>query len=439
MSANDLEQLFQEGIAAVRAGDKAAAREKLMKVVEANQLHEQGWLWLSAVVETDEDRIVCLQNVLTVNPKNEVARKGLIKLGGEIPNISAAPPAAPIPAGMSKQPAVEKPYWADSADDLIGSKAPPQSETHPLAPADGLPKPQAPVTVIPGAPDPELKPGEEWRLKISADDYKSDGTIVRDLHEPQEMVFNDLVKAWLSALYFRVQGPYENEVRWGSVMHILLNIVVGVILQVVAVLLPLGILLALGQSPSSMFGDTINDINQSLREAGNADISQIAPAPLRPALQFLSQSGSGMPIGQIPASLVASLGTFVLIYVIATILLTFVSILFRGWVTNMVADWLGGKGDVIMTTQALSIAYAVTGAMRIPVFSLAAFFPGGFVLANGLMIVYEFVQAGVAVQAAHQQNILVSLGIVIFSGVLSGAILVGLSCCLVFVLGMGRG
>jgi hypothetical protein len=125
--------------------------------------------------------------------------------------------------------------------------------------------------------------------------------------------------------------------------------------------------------------------------------------------------------------------------VIATILLTFVSILFRGWVTNMVADWLGGKGDVIMTTQALSIAYAVTGAMRIPVFSLAAFFPGGFVLANGLMIVYEFVQAGVAVQAAHQQNILVSLGIVIFSGVLSGAILVGLSCCLVFVLGMGRG
>jgi hypothetical protein len=53
------------------------------------------------------------------------------------------------------------------------------------------------------------------------------------------------------------------------------------------------------------------------------------------------------------------------------------------------------------------------------------------------MSIYEFVQAGVAVQAAHQQNILVSLGIVIFSGVLSVAILVGLFCCLIFVMGMG--
>ena len=38
-------------------------------------------MWLSGAVETDEERRICLENVLTINPDNVLARKGLLKLG----------------------------------------------------------------------------------------------------------------------------------------------------------------------------------------------------------------------------------------------------------------------------------------------------------------------------------------------------------------------
>ena len=63
MQPAEIDRLYQEGVAALRAGDKAAGREKLMRVVEADQLHENAWLWHSGAVETDDERIICLENV----------------------------------------------------------------------------------------------------------------------------------------------------------------------------------------------------------------------------------------------------------------------------------------------------------------------------------------------------------------------------------------
>lgn len=68
---------LRDGIAAAKAGRRDDARELLMRVVEANERSEQGWLWLSSVVDTDEDRLICLENVLTLNPDNVQARAGL--------------------------------------------------------------------------------------------------------------------------------------------------------------------------------------------------------------------------------------------------------------------------------------------------------------------------------------------------------------------------
>ena len=53
-----------------------------MRVVEANESSEQGWIWLSGVVDTDEDRVICLENALTLNPDNVQARAGLEWLQG---------------------------------------------------------------------------------------------------------------------------------------------------------------------------------------------------------------------------------------------------------------------------------------------------------------------------------------------------------------------
>lgn len=61
----------------MKRGYRQRGRELLLQVLEADQHNEQAWLWLSAVVDSLEDQIIALENVLEINPKNEVARKGL--------------------------------------------------------------------------------------------------------------------------------------------------------------------------------------------------------------------------------------------------------------------------------------------------------------------------------------------------------------------------
>lgn len=73
-----------------------------MRVIEVDERNEQAWLWLSGVVDTDEDRLICLENVLTLNPDNVRARAGLKWLQqrgtGVEPPTDAAPGGAARPA-----------------------------------------------------------------------------------------------------------------------------------------------------------------------------------------------------------------------------------------------------------------------------------------------------------------------------------------------------
>lgn len=98
MPAN-VDALVKEGIAALKEGRTADADRALRKAVELNDQNEQAWLWLSAVVATPQERQICLENVLELNPNNAKARKGLDATLKEI-NVSgaqAAPPKPPVP------------------------------------------------------------------------------------------------------------------------------------------------------------------------------------------------------------------------------------------------------------------------------------------------------------------------------------------------------
>jgi len=68
---------LREGVAAAKEGRRERARERLMRVIEVNDRSEQAWLWLSGVVDSPEDRRICLENVLTLNPDNAQARVGM--------------------------------------------------------------------------------------------------------------------------------------------------------------------------------------------------------------------------------------------------------------------------------------------------------------------------------------------------------------------------
>lgn len=96
--SQDIDALYRDGMAAIRARDQERARGMLEQVVKLDPTHEQGWLWLSAVVDSDAERITCLDNVLTINPHNEEAQRALEKLGGSLEidtNAAGEPVLAP--------------------------------------------------------------------------------------------------------------------------------------------------------------------------------------------------------------------------------------------------------------------------------------------------------------------------------------------------------
>jgi tetratricopeptide (TPR) repeat protein len=83
-------ELVRRGIAAAKAGRKEEARQALLQVTELDEQNEQAWLWLSSIVDSPEEKRICLGNVLAVNPNNAHAQAGLQWL-----DQSAPPPAAP--------------------------------------------------------------------------------------------------------------------------------------------------------------------------------------------------------------------------------------------------------------------------------------------------------------------------------------------------------
>lgn len=77
MSTNEIAELLKQGIEDTRAGRRSDARQKFERVVELDENNEKGWFWLASVVDSDEERRICLANVIHINPNNDRARKAL--------------------------------------------------------------------------------------------------------------------------------------------------------------------------------------------------------------------------------------------------------------------------------------------------------------------------------------------------------------------------
>lgn len=85
------DQLLKAGIRAVKAGEREAAKQHFLQIIEQDERHELAWLWLSTAVSTKEEQILCLENVLTINPSNEKAQARLEKLRGVLTIIDDSP------------------------------------------------------------------------------------------------------------------------------------------------------------------------------------------------------------------------------------------------------------------------------------------------------------------------------------------------------------
>ncbi|MDQ5852854.1 MAG: hypothetical protein M3380_12460 [Chloroflexota bacterium] len=94
----DTDSILQLGIEAARAGDKAEARELFRLVTREDANNAQGWLWLAGVAEDRDEKRAALEQVVRLDPNNQLARKGLAALAGA---QASAPTAPPPPAGQA--------------------------------------------------------------------------------------------------------------------------------------------------------------------------------------------------------------------------------------------------------------------------------------------------------------------------------------------------
>lgn len=86
-----MNELTQRGIAALKAGDREAARRWLSAAVQQNPSDVQAWMWLSGAVERDKERYDCLRQVLRLDPANQNAARGLAQILERSPHLRKPP------------------------------------------------------------------------------------------------------------------------------------------------------------------------------------------------------------------------------------------------------------------------------------------------------------------------------------------------------------
>jgi hypothetical protein len=75
-----MQEQTRQGIAALKAGDKARARALLAAAVKENARDEYAWLGLSVALEDEDKKRYCLEQVLSINPSNQAALQAMVEL-----------------------------------------------------------------------------------------------------------------------------------------------------------------------------------------------------------------------------------------------------------------------------------------------------------------------------------------------------------------------
>jgi pimeloyl-ACP methyl ester carboxylesterase len=104
MSAN----LVSQAAYLLQNGDRAGARQLLAEALRLNPADEQAWLWMSGAVESDKERLDCLQQVLAIDPGNRAALAGLEALSQHgraerTPDSFSTPAEASLETFLSEQ------------------------------------------------------------------------------------------------------------------------------------------------------------------------------------------------------------------------------------------------------------------------------------------------------------------------------------------------
>src|SRR5512136_2325903 len=83
--------MLNDAIEALRKNDRVRARDLLTRLLKTDQNNATYWVWLSAAVDTQKERLYCLQSAIQLDPENAAAKRGLALLGAIPPDDTVKP------------------------------------------------------------------------------------------------------------------------------------------------------------------------------------------------------------------------------------------------------------------------------------------------------------------------------------------------------------
>ena len=159
----------------MKAGNKSKARGLFIAAIRQNPNNELAWSWIFGLMETDEQRIRCLKEILRINPANIKASQALEKLEAKYsqppsfddylpvdqkptiplvgPDINTPRPAVPV----KNTPAAPSTVYVGPTVNIPNAPAPiTGTPTNPPAPAPQktLPRPDSSTPAIPPSRPP---------------------------------------------------------------------------------------------------------------------------------------------------------------------------------------------------------------------------------------------------------------------------------------------
>jgi hypothetical protein len=78
ISNREFEQLIQDGIIAVKNGNRSLAKKLLDQAALINSADARIWIWLSATTDDLQERRTYLERAVALDPSNATAKRGLL-------------------------------------------------------------------------------------------------------------------------------------------------------------------------------------------------------------------------------------------------------------------------------------------------------------------------------------------------------------------------
>jgi ribosomal protein S27AE len=94
ISDREFDQLIQDGIIAVKNGNKSLAKKLLDQAALINSTDARIWIWLSATTDDLQERRTYLEHAVAVDPSNAAAKRGLLLINEKLDKASLIPEGA---------------------------------------------------------------------------------------------------------------------------------------------------------------------------------------------------------------------------------------------------------------------------------------------------------------------------------------------------------